>query len=102
MPLRLELNRSLDVRAYATAYAQRGIVHIADVLSPVSAEPVARILEQQISWQLALSETDDPQGGCLRYGAHQRHRSERRRSPHRRSPGLMAHLPLARFALDLK
>ena len=48
---------------YAKAFAQYGIVRIADVLSPGSAEAVAHILEQQMPWQLNLSETGDPQGG---------------------------------------
>ena len=63
LSLRLELNPDLDVRAHAAAYAQKGIVRIGDVLSPGSAEAVARILEQQINWQLALSEKDDPDAG---------------------------------------
>jgi SM-20-related protein len=59
----LELNPKLDVRAYASSYAQHGLVCITDVLGPGSVEAVARILEHQIPWQLALSESDDPQGG---------------------------------------
>ncbi len=64
MPQRLELNQNLDIRAYAKAYAEHGIVRIPDVFSPSSAEAVARILEKQMPWQLALSEPDDPLGGC--------------------------------------
>ena len=56
MSLRLELNPGLDVPAYAKAYVQYGIVRIADVLSPASAEAVAQILEQQVPWELDLSE----------------------------------------------
>jgi SM-20-related protein len=63
LPLRLALNQSVDVRGYAKAYAQSGIVRIGDVLSPASAEAVAQILEQQTPWQLKVSETGDPQGG---------------------------------------
>jgi len=63
LPLSLELNRALDVRGFASAYAQHGVVRIANVLSPASAEAVARTLER-LPWQLGLSETGDPQGGC--------------------------------------
>jgi len=61
VPLRLELNRGLDVRVFASVSAP--YVRIANALSPTSAEAVARILEQ-LSWQLGLSEANDPQGGC--------------------------------------
>lgn len=64
MPQRLALNQNLDVRAYAKAYAEQGIVRIPNVLSPGAAEAVTHILEKQMPWQMALSEPDDPQGGC--------------------------------------
>lgn len=63
MPLSLELNRTLDVRGFASAYAQHGIVRIANVFSPASADAVTRVLEQT-PWQLGLSETNDVPGGC--------------------------------------
>jgi SM-20-related protein len=63
LPLSLELNRALDVRGFASAYATHGVVRIPNVLSPASAEAVARVLEQ-MPWQLGLSESDDPKGVC--------------------------------------
>jgi SM-20-related protein len=60
LPLRLELNRDLDVRAHAAAYARHGIVRIGNVLAPHAAEAVTRVLETQMSWQLALWEGTDP------------------------------------------
>lgn len=63
MPLNLQLNPKLDVRGAAATYARNGIVRLPEVLSPHSAEALARVLEQ-LPWQLGLSEADDPQGGC--------------------------------------
>jgi SM-20-related protein len=67
LPLRLELSPFLDAGTHAKTYAQDGIVQIHNVLSPASADTVADILEQQINWQLSLSEAGDPQHG--RYDA---------------------------------
>lgn len=63
MSQHLALNPNLDIGAYAKTYAEHGIVRIADVLAPDSAEAVARLLEKQIPWRLALFEPSDPQGG---------------------------------------
>ena len=60
MPLRLELNRDLDIGAYAAAYAQHGVVRIPNALTANSADLVGRVLEEQMAWQLALSEEGDP------------------------------------------
>ena len=63
MSLGLELNRGIDVRACAAAYAQHGVVRIDNVLSPDSAEAVVRILEQ-LPWHLGLSEPGNPKLDC--------------------------------------
>jgi SM-20-related protein len=54
------MNRNLDVRAHAAAYARHGIVRINNVFAPNAAEAVARVLETRMSWQLALWEGTDP------------------------------------------
>jgi SM-20-related protein len=57
--LRLQLNPGLDVAAYAKGYAQAGIVRLANVLTPESAESVARVLEQETPWRVHLSHLAD-------------------------------------------
>jgi SM-20-related protein len=55
----LEINPSLDLAAHAAAYARDGVVRVDQVLTPATAEAVARVLEDRTPWRLTVS---NPEG----------------------------------------
>lgn len=58
----IRLNPRLDPRDYAAAYARDGVVQVADLLDPGSAEWLALALEHDTTWSLSLK---TPEGGKL-------------------------------------
>ena len=58
----IRLNPRLDPRDYAQAYARDGMVQVADLLAPESAEWLALALEHDTPWNLSLK---TPSGGAL-------------------------------------
>jgi len=59
----LAINSRLDLDAAARIYAQGGIVRLADVLEPSSAQTVARLLAESVPWRLTFSNESDPKSG---------------------------------------
>ncbi len=59
----LQLNPDLDVGRLAEAYAQRGVLRIAEVLTPDSADAVADLLERRTPWRLTISHAEGSASG---------------------------------------
>jgi SM-20-related protein len=59
----LAINPDLDLDAAAAIYARDGIVRVGHVLTPETADAVARLMLGQFPWRLTFSDEDDPKAG---------------------------------------
>lgn len=58
-PITLRLNPALDLARYADAYAQRGIVQIANVFEAPVADGLEKMLAGPLPWRLLMTDSSD-------------------------------------------
>ncbi len=58
-PITLRLNPALDLARYADAYAQRGIVQIANVFEAPVADGLEKLLAGPLPWRLLMTDSSD-------------------------------------------